>query len=164
MPQEILEGNPWEKGTKARVKEWVKENVRRRGLDSILWGRWEECEEWEEKEEEGSEGHGKEDSRGKPKRQEPTYLKKQMRRLGEPRRKICRVEEEQMPEDSNSQKGNSPPWPPPGAEGPNVTQLTNTSPQDGNKRRAARKRKEEYRKKRELKAQMKKEKAALKEK
>ena len=54
MPQEILEGNPWEKGTKTRVKEWVKENVRRRGLDSILWERWEECEVGEEEEEEGA--------------------------------------------------------------------------------------------------------------
>ena len=42
MPHEILEGNPWEKGTKTRVKEWLKDNVRRRGLDSILWGRWEQ--------------------------------------------------------------------------------------------------------------------------
>ena len=52
MPHEILEGNPWEKGTKTRVKEWVKDNVRRRGLDSILWGRWEQCEEEEDGEEE----------------------------------------------------------------------------------------------------------------
>ena len=52
MPQDILEGNPWEKGTKVRVKEWVKENVRRRGADSVLWGRWEEGVEWEEREEE----------------------------------------------------------------------------------------------------------------
>ena len=42
--------------------------------------------------------------------------------------------------------------------------ITNTNPQDGNKRRAARKRKEEYRKKRELKAKEKKEKVALAEK
>ena len=52
MPHEILEGNPWEKGTKTRVKEWLKDNVRRRGLDSILWGRWEQCEEEEDGEEE----------------------------------------------------------------------------------------------------------------
>ena len=101
---------------------------------------------------------------GSPKGRNPPTSRKQMRRLGEPRRKICRVEEEQMPEDSNSQRGNSPPWPPPGAEGPNVTQLTNTSRQDGNKRRAGRKRKEEYRNKRELKAKEKKEKVALREK
>ena len=40
MPQEMLEGNPWEKGTKTRVKEWVKDNEGRRGSDIILWGRW----------------------------------------------------------------------------------------------------------------------------
>merc|ERR1712110_462843 len=51
LPQEILEGNPWEKGTKRRVKEWVKENVRRKGADPILWGRWETEKEWEECEE-----------------------------------------------------------------------------------------------------------------
>ena len=41
----MLEGNPWEKGTKTRVKEWVKDNVGRRGSDVILWGRWKRCEE-----------------------------------------------------------------------------------------------------------------------
>ena len=69
-----------------------------------------------------------------------------------------------MPEDSNSQRGNSPPWPPPGAEGPLVRRLISPIPQDGNKRHNARKRKEDYRAKRELKAKMRKEKAALKEK
>ena len=89
-----------------------------------------------------------------------------MRRLGvgEPRRKVCRVEEEQMPEDSKSQRGNSPPWPPPGAEGPHVTKLTSPITHNGNKRQAARIRKEENRSKRELKAKMRKEKATLKEK
>ena len=33
------------------MKEWVKENVKRKGADSILWGRWEVNEEWEECEE-----------------------------------------------------------------------------------------------------------------
>ena len=101
---------------------------------------------------------------GSPKNRDPPTSRKQMRRLGEPRRKICRIEEEQMPEDSNSQRGNSPPWPPPGAEGPLVRRLTSPTPQDGNKRQYARKRKEDYRTKRELKAKMRKEKAALKEK
>ena len=36
MPQEMLEGNPWEKGTKTRVKEWVKDNVGRRGIANIM--------------------------------------------------------------------------------------------------------------------------------
>ena len=164
MPHEILEGNPWEKGTKTRVKEWVKDNVRRRGLDSILWGRWEQCEEEEDGEEEGEKETVRKTGVERPKSRNPPTSRKQLRKLGESRRKICRVAEQQMAEDSNSEGGKSTPWPPPGAEGPDVTQLTYTSPQDGNKRRAARKRKEEYRKKRELKAQMKKEKVALKEK
>merc|ERR1711940_141745 len=48
IPQDIMEGDPWERGTKRRVKEWVKENVKRKGEDSILWGRWEVNEEWED--------------------------------------------------------------------------------------------------------------------
>ena len=45
-----------------------------------------------------------------------------------------------------------------------MRRLTSPTPQDGNKRQCARKRKEDYRTKRELKAKMRKEKAALKEK
>ena len=74
------------------------------------------------------------------------------------------MSKQQMPEDSNSQRGKSPPWPPPGSEGPHVTKLTSPIPHNGNKRQAARIRKEEYRTKRELKAKMRKEKATLKEK
>ena len=33
MPREMLEANPWEKGTKMKIKEWVKDNVGRRGED-----------------------------------------------------------------------------------------------------------------------------------
>ena len=55
MPQEMLEGNPWDKGTKTRVKEWVKDNVGRRGSDIILWGRWKHNDE----EGEGGEAIGK---------------------------------------------------------------------------------------------------------
>ena len=29
MPREMLEGNPWEKGTNMRVKVWVKDTVGR---------------------------------------------------------------------------------------------------------------------------------------
>ena len=83
-----------------------------------------------------------------------------MRKLGEPRRKVCRVEEEQSPDENNTQNGNSNPRPTPGEEGPNV----NPSRHYGNKRLNAKKRKEEFRRKRELKAKEKKEKAALKEK
>ena len=135
------------------------------GVDSVLWGRWEECEEWEEKEEEeGAKDMERKTVGGSPKGRNPPTSRKQMRRLGEPRRKMCRVEEDQSPKASNPQNGNSSPRPPPGAEGPNVMKLTNTSRQYGNKRRAAKKRKEEFRRKRELKAKEKKEKAALKEK
>ena len=73
---------------------------------------------------------------------------------------MCRVEEDQSPKESNTQNGNSNPRPPPGEEGPNV----NASRHYGNKRLNAKKRKEEFRRKRELKAKEKKEKAALKEK
>ena len=122
--------------------------------------------EWEEREEgeEGAKATERKMIKGSPKDRNPPTSSKQMRRLGEPRRKMCRVEEDQSPEESNPQNGNSSPRPPPGAEGPNVTNLTNTSRQYGNKRRAAKKRKEEFRRKRELKAKEKKEKAALKEK
>ena len=47
----MLEGNPWDKGTKTRVKEWVKDNVGGRGSDIILWGRWKHCDEEGEGEE-----------------------------------------------------------------------------------------------------------------
>ena len=62
---------PWEKGTKTRVKEWVKDNVGRRGLDAILWGRWERCEEKDEGEEETGKTTG-----GESKEQEPANLQK----------------------------------------------------------------------------------------
>ena len=77
MPHEILEGNPWEKGTKTRVKEWVKDNVRRRGLDSILWGRWEQCEEKDEGEEETGKMTGGESPKS---RNPPTSRKQETRR------------------------------------------------------------------------------------
>ena len=40
MPIDLVQSNPWEKHTRRRVKEWVKDNVSRRGEDGILWGRW----------------------------------------------------------------------------------------------------------------------------
>ena len=76
MPQEILEGNPWEnKSNKSkRVGERKREKERLRlgpmgkmgGMRSVGGKRRRR----------GGEGNGKEDSRGKSKRQEPTYLKK----------------------------------------------------------------------------------------
>ena len=113
MPQEILEGNPWEKGTKTRVKEWVKNNVGRKGSDAILWGRWEQCEEKDEGEEETGKMTGGES----PKSRNPPTSRKQMRKQGEPQRKICRVAEQQMEEGDNSEAGKSTSWPPPGADG-----------------------------------------------
>merc|ERR1739842_88347 len=95
LPQEILEGNPSEKGTKRKVKEWVKENVRRKGADPILWGRWETEEEWEECEEnEGEEstmGSSKEGGAPESKmRRKPPTSSKQLRKLGEPSKKMGR--------------------------------------------------------------------------
>ena len=140
----------------------MKENVRRRGADSVLWGRWEESAEWEEREEdeEGAKVIEKKMTKGNPKDRNPPTSGKQMRRLGEPRRKVCRVEEEQAQDENNTQNGNSNPRPTPGEEGPNVNQ----SRHYGNKRLNAKTRKEEFRRKRELRAKEKKEKAALKEK
>ena len=162
LPKEILEGNPWEKGTKRRVKEWVKENVRRKGADSILWGRWEVNEEWEECEEcedgeyEQNPSKKRRAEVGKKNRNPPTS-KKQLKKLGEPCRKMCRVEEESALDENKTQVVNSEPRPKPGEEGAVVTKIQ----QSGNTRQRTRKRKEEFRRRMELKA---KEKAALKEK
>ena len=35
IPQDIMEGDPWERGTKRRVKEWVKENVKRKSIVGV---------------------------------------------------------------------------------------------------------------------------------
>ena len=40
MPIDLVQSSPWEKTTRRRVKEWVKDNVSRRGDDGILWRRW----------------------------------------------------------------------------------------------------------------------------
>ena len=116
MPQEMLEGNPWDKGTKTRVKEWVKDNVGGRGSDIILWGRWKNCNE---------EGEGEEATRRKkggegPKGRNPPTSRKQMRKLGEPQRKACRLEEQQSEDEVNSTEGKPTSWPTPVAGGPTV--------------------------------------------
>ena len=165
IPQDILEGNPWEKGTKRRVKEWVKENVKRKGADSILWGRWEVNEEWEECEEcedgeyEQNSSRKRRAEEGKKNRKPPTS-KKQLKKLGEPCRKVCRVEEDTATDENKTQAVNSEPRPKPGEEGALVTKTQ----QSGNTRQKARKRKEDFRLKMELKRKEKKEKAAQKEK
>ena len=69
-----------------------------------------------------------------------------------------------MEDDGNSEAGKPTSWPPPGVDGPPVRKLTSPVVHKGNKRQTARIRKEEYRRKRELKAKMRKEKATLKEK
>ena len=99
-----------------------------------------------------------------PKSRNPPTSRKQMRKLGEPQRKICRVAEQQMEDDGNSEAGKSTSRPPPGVDGPPMRKPTSPSVQNGNKRQATRIRKEEYRTKRELKAKMRKEKAKMKEK
>ena len=83
-----------------------------------------------------------------------------MRKLGEPRRKVCRIEEELSPDEDNAQVVNSEPRPKPGEEGALVTKTQ----QSGNTRQKARIRKEDFRRKMELKRKEKKEKAAQKEK
>ena len=75
--------------TKKAVKQWVRENIRRKGEDAILWGKWEEedleCEKLEET---------------CPK---PYWSEKIMRRRGQPPRKkqqmIIREVEDQGGED-----------------------------------------------------------------
>ena len=155
--------------------------------DSILWGRWEvneeceECEECEDRENEQNTPKKKKAEEGKKNRNPPTS-NKQLRKLGEPCRKMCRVEKESVLDENEIQVVNSKPRPKPGEEGAPATKIKesgNTRPgvdgppmrkptspvvQNGNKRQAARIRKEEYNTKRELKAKMRKEKATLKEK
>ena len=70
-----------EKHTRRRVKEWVKENVSRRGEDGILWGRWNA---------DNTGVMGKDEESPLPKEREPPTSRKQMRKLGEPPRKVQR--------------------------------------------------------------------------
>ena len=82
VPQELLEKNPWKDSTKKAVRKWVKENVRIKGEDAILWGKWEEDDLECERLEEGT----------CPK---PYWTEKQMRRRGEPLRKRMRQDKEE---------------------------------------------------------------------
>merc|ERR1712016_447699 len=77
----------------------AKENVRRKGADPILWGRWETEEEWEECEENENEkstmGSSKEGGAQESKmRRKPPTSSKQLRKLGEPTKKMGRIEED----------------------------------------------------------------------
>ena len=77
---------------------------------------------------------------GKKNRNPPTS-NKQLKKLGEPCRKMCRVEEEPALDENKTQAVNSEPRPKPGEEGALVTKIQ----QSGNTRQRARKRKEEFR-------------------
>ena len=79
LPQEMLERNPWSESTKKAVRAWVKDNVKIKGEDAILWGKWEDDDLEYERLEEGT----------CPK---PYWTEKQMRRRGEPQRKKMRRE------------------------------------------------------------------------
>merc|ERR1712037_251087 len=143
-----VEGNPSEKGTKRKVKEWVKENVRRKGADPILWGRWETEEEWEDCEGNESEMENTKEGRkqeGKVRRKPPTSGK-QLRKMGEPNRKMGRVEGDPSRDVNIPQAVKSDPWPKPGEDG----SAEKGRGQEVNGRKNARKRKEEYRKRAEL--------------
>ena len=161
--------------------------MKRKGADSILWGRWEVDEEWEDCEEcedgenEQNTPKKKKAEDGKKNRNPPTS-NKQLRKLGEPCRKMCRVEKESTPDENEMQAENSNPRPKPGEEGPHAAEAVESgktqagvdgqpmrkppSPavQKVNKRQAARMKKEESRTKRELKAKMRKEKATMRRK
>ena len=75
MPEEMRSRDPWLATTKKLVREWVKENVARKGEDAVLWGKWEEIDLEEEKLEEAC--------------PRPVWTDKQMKRRGEsPKKKI----------------------------------------------------------------------------
>ena len=73
----MLERNPWSDSTKKAVRVWVKDDVKIKGEDAILWGKWEDDDLEYERLEEGT----------CPK---PYWTEKQMRRRGEPQRKRMR--------------------------------------------------------------------------
>ena len=75
----MLERNPWSDSTKKAVRVWVKDDVKIKGEDAILWGKWEDDDLEYERLEEGT----------CPK---PYWTEKQMRRRGEPQRKRMRRE------------------------------------------------------------------------
>ena len=96
---------------------------------------------------------------GKVRRKPPTSGK-QLRKLGEPNKKLGRIEEDPARDADIPQAVKSDPWPKPGKD-----ESAETGRGQGvNRRKNARRRKEEYRKKAELRAKEKKEKAAEREK
>ena len=91
IPQELLKRNPWLDGTKKAVRNWVRTNVKTKGEDAILWGKWEEDDLEYERLEEGT----------CPK---PYWTEKQMRRRGEPQRKKMRRENLNGEEEGEEEK------------------------------------------------------------
>ena len=109
-------------------------------------------------------------------------MRLRLRKLGQPCRKMSRVEKESTPGENEMQAENSNPRPKPREEGPPAAEVVESgktqagadgpprrkppSPavQKVNKRQDARTRKEESRTKRELKAKMRKEKATMRRK
>ena len=91
IPQELLNRNPWLDGTKKAVRSWVRTNVKTKGEDAILWGKWEEDDLECERLEEGT----------CPK---PYWTEKQMRRRGEPQRKKMRRENQNGEEEGEEEK------------------------------------------------------------
>ena len=87
-----------------------------------------------------------------------------MRKLGEPQRKVCRIEEQITEGNTNSEAEKSATRPPPEADGPVMRKPTSPTAQNSKKKQTKRLRKEEQRTKMELKAKMRKEKKAMKEK
>ena len=73
MREEIWTRDPWLDSTKRKVRGWVMENVRRKGDDAVLWGKWDEEDLREEKLEEEC--------------PRPIWTEKQRRRREEPPRK-----------------------------------------------------------------------------
>ena len=69
---------------------------------------WEECEECEDGENKQNSSKKKRGEEGRKNRNPPTS-NKQLRKLGEPRRKMCRVEEESALDENKTQVVNSEP-------------------------------------------------------
>merc|ERR1712140_81777 len=113
----------------------------------------EECEENESEMGSSKEGRKQE---SKVRRKPPTSSK-QLRKLGEPNKKMGRIEEDSARDANIPQAVKSDPWPKPGEDG----SAEKGGGQEVNGRKNARKRKEEYRKRAELRKKEKKEKAAL---
>ena len=93
-------------------------------------------------------------------RRKPPTSGKQLRKLGEPNKKMSRIEDDSTRDADVPPAVNSDPRPEPGEDG----SAEEGRGQGANRRKNARRRKEEYRRKAELRKKEKKEKAAEREK